>query len=87
MQMLDTFKDYSKKYSSQEITELLQPIIKYHFFKTLNQSRLVGLFKVFFNCTYTQGQYLIKGDNPLGIPEPIKRISSKEEILHTYFDI
>lgn len=87
MQILEAFKDYTRKYSSQEITELLQPIIKYHFFKTLTQSRLVGLFKVFFNCTYTQGQYLIKGDNPLAIPQPIQRISSKEEILYNYFDI
>lgn len=87
MQISEAFKDHSKKYSSQEIAEILQPIIKYHFFKTLNQSRLVGLFKVFFDWTYTQGKYLIKGTNPLAVPEPIKRISAKEEVLHNYFEI
>lgn len=87
MQVLEAFEDHTRKYSSPEIAEILQPIIKYHFFKTLNQNRLVGLFKVFFDCTYTQGEYLIRGVNPLDIPEPIKRISSKEEVLHNYFEV
>ncbi|PXV67345.1 hypothetical protein CLV62_10318 [Dysgonomonas alginatilytica] len=87
MQISEAFKDHSKKYSSQEIAEILKPIIKYHFFKTLNQSRLVGLFKIFFDWTYTQGKYLIKGTNPLAVPEPIKKISAKEEILYNYFEI
>jgi hypothetical protein len=84
LQVIKAFEK-NKKYTSFEIDEILSPIIKYHFFKTIKQSRLVNLFTGIYNCTRTQGKYLIKGVNRL--PTPIQRIPANEEILHNYFEI
>ena len=95
MQVLDTFGNWGRKYSSKEISELLLPVIKYHFLKgNVSQSSLVNLFKNIYKHTYTQGKYIIRGLNPRvpEIPPPLKKLqlekSSKEiEDLNNYFDI
>lgn len=85
-QVQKSFKK-GEKYSSQDIEEILSPIINYHFFKTISRSRLVNHFKSYFKCTYTGGKYLIKKDNPLGLPKPLKTISANKVNLKDYFEI
>lgn len=85
-QVLKAFKT-GERYSSKEIEEILSPIINYHFFKIISRSRLVNHFKSYFKCTYTGGKYLIKNDNPLGLPKPLKTISANEVNLKDYFEI
>lgn len=87
MQVLSSF-EIGKKYSSEQIQELLLPIIKYHFFKVnISKSRLTNLFNNIFRKTYTDGKYLVKGLNPREIPAPIDKIPSNTDNLHTYFDV
>lgn len=85
-QVLKAFKT-GERYSSKEIEEILSPIIHYHFFKTISRSRLVNHFKSYFKCTYTGGKYLVKKDNPLSLPKPLKTILANETNLKGYFDI
>lgn len=85
-QVLKAFKK-GEKYSPQQIEEILSPIINYHFFKIITRSRLVNHFKCYFKCTYTDGKYLIKKENPLDLPKPLKIISANEINLKDYFEI
>lgn len=85
-QVLRAFKK-NQKYNSKEIEEILSPIIEYHFFKKISKSRLVNHFKCYFKCTYTGGKYLVKKENPLNLPKPLKEISKNEMNLNKYFEI
>ena len=80
-----------KKYSSEEIANILSTIIKDQNFKTVyeHQRSLINHFKCFVDYTYTGGVYLIKGYNPkynnIEVPKPIKRIP-KDEYATKYFE-
>jgi len=77
--MLDKFKE-KQKYDSATIFKdlgLIFQTIKLEFVKT--PSSAVEIFNCFFDTTYTQGKYRIKGTNPLGLPEPLETIP-KEKI-------
>lgn len=87
MQVINSFEQ-GTKYSSEQIQEILLPIIRYHFFKVnVPKSRLTNLFNNIFKHTYTDGKYLVKGLNPRQIPEPIDNISFEVDNLHSYFEI
>ena len=87
MQILSSFK-VGKKYSSQQIQDILTPIIKYHFFKiNITKSRLTNLFNNMFKRTYTGGLYLVKGLNPRKIPQAIDKIPADTDNLHNFFEI
>jgi hypothetical protein len=79
--------EIDKKYNSIEIGKILQPIIEYHFNRKLSKARLVNIFNSYFKCTYTGGKYLVKKDNPLDLPEPMKKVAPYETKLTDYFVI
>jgi hypothetical protein len=94
LQIFQAFRK-KKKYTSEEIADILKTIVKDQFFKTSpmktsSQSRLMNLFKSCVDYTYTGGKYLVKGYKPkfnnVEIPEPVKKIS-KETPAINYFEI
>ena len=89
-QILQNF-EIGNKYSSEQIADIINTIIKDQNFKTLlsHQRTLLNHFKSFVESTYTQGDYIVKGFKPkyngIEIPEPLQRIS-KNDVAIKYFD-
>lgn len=86
LKVMEDFK-IGQKYSTSEIAAILNPIIFYHFYKNITENRALGLFHAFFDYTYTQGKYRIKGTNPLNLPKPLSTISEHETQLNRFFEV
>ena len=95
-QVLQNFK-IGVKYSSEQIADILNTVIKDQHFKTLlnHQRTLLNHFKSFVDCTYTGGKYIVKNFKPkykgikgkvMEIPEPKERIS-KNDVAIKFFDL
>lgn len=81
-----TFK-IGRKYKTSEIHELLAPLVKYHFHKTIKQRAAVSLLKALFLIERPK-TYLIKGKNPMGFKKHGSlKIPRTEENLLKYFII
>lgn len=90
-QVIQNFK-IGVKYSSEEIADILNTIIKDQHFKTMlsHPYTLRNHFDSFVDNTYTGGKYRVRGFKPkyngIEIPEPLKRISKNVNAID-YFEI
>jgi DNA replication initiation complex subunit (GINS family) len=79
-----------KTYTSEEITEILNPILNRYFHREISQNGAVGFFKSVFETVRTntrKNMYMITGKNPLKLPKPLETISKQELLLQQYFEL
>ena len=76
-----------EKYSSLEIHETIQPIIKVHFHKTIEQVSSVTLFNTFYLTERPKYEYKIIKEYSKDFEEHKAKISAHENNLRKYFTL
>lgn len=74
-----------KEYTPEEIHEKIEPIIKYHFHKTIKPRTSISLFKAYFEASRPRNSYVVIKENPLNFEERKSSIGKKENNLLEYF--
>ncbi|MBD8388852.1 hypothetical protein [Dysgonomonas sp. BGC7] len=76
-----------KEYTPEEIHEKIEPIVKYHFHKTIKPRTSISLFKAYFEVSRPRQSYVVIKENPLNFEERKTSIGKKENNLLRYFVI
>lgn len=86
MSMREAF-EIGKEYTPEEIHEKIEPIVKYHFHKTVKPRTSISLFKAYFEASRPRNSYVVIKENPLKFEERKTSISKEENNMLTYFSI
>ncbi|MBB4036531.1 hypothetical protein GGR21_002437 [Dysgonomonas hofstadii] len=76
-----------KGYTPEEIHEKIEPIVKYHFHKTIKPRTSISLFKAYFETSRPRNSYVAIKENPLNFGERKISIGKVENNLLRYFII
>ncbi|EGK02606.1 hypothetical protein [Dysgonomonas gadei] len=76
-----------KEYTPEEIHEKIEPIVKYHFHKTIKPRTSISLFKAYFEVSRPRNSYVVIKENPLNFEERKTSIGKKDNNLLKYFEI
>lgn len=76
-----------KGYTPEEIQEKIEPIVKYHFHKTIKPRTSISLFKAYFETSRPRNSYVVIKENPLNFEERKTSIGKKDNNLLRYFGI
>lgn len=79
--------EIGQEYSPQEIHNKIQPIIKYHFHKTIGERASISLFKAYFEVRRPRGSYVVIKENPLNFEERKTSIAKNNNNLLEHFEI
>lgn len=80
--------EIGKAYNAEAIYTIFEPIIKYHFHKTVLSYKCVEFFKICFQVKRTTGNmYLVEKENPRNFKERKQAILKEENNLLRYFII
>lgn len=76
-----------KEYTPEEIHQKIEPIVKYHFHKTIKPRTSISLFRAYFEVSRPRNSYVVIKENPLNFEERKISIGKKENNLMEYFII
>lgn len=77
----------SEEYTPEEIHEKIEPIVKYHFHKTIKPRTSISLFKAYFEVSRPRNSYVVIKENPLNFEERKTSIARNDNNLLEYFSI
>lgn len=77
--------EIGKEYTPEEIHEKIEPIVKYHFHKTIKPRTSISLFKAYFEVSRPRQSYIIIKENPFNFEERKTSIGKDYNNLLRYF--
>lgn len=77
--------DIGQEYISDEIHNKMQPIVKYHFHKTIKKGASISLFKAYFETERPRSTYRVIRENPKDFEERKTSIAKNDNNLLKYF--